>query len=452
MQEIWAATSGELEVIFSKASFTTWFKGAILADIQDDTAIVSVPSIFAKEWFEKKYHKEIIKSLNKLTNKKVNKVIYEVGAKEKTDQKINLNPPTTTPVTQTRVTETPSVNQGLSLKKDYSFDNFVVGTTNRLAYAASMAVSQNPGKAHNPLVIYGGVGLGKTHLVQAIGNTIKKERPNLKILYISCEDFANDYVQSIQSKKADSFKKKYRSIDVFLVDDIQFLSRKEGTQEEFFHTFNTLHQNDRQIVMTSDRIPTAIPDLEDRLSSRFSMGMVADVSPPNLETRQAILREKAINSKIKIPDDVLDLIATNIQSNIRELEGAFNRVLAFSSMQNIPIDMALAQEALKEFIGNSVSKKVNSDRVIDTVTKFYKISKDDLVGPRRNRELIQPRRIVMYLLRTELGLSYPKIGQAIGGKDHSTVMHAINQLEKEIGKNSDIQDEISLIKKDLYAD
>jgi chromosomal replication initiator protein len=237
-----------------------------------------------------------------------------------------------------------------------------------------------------------------------------------------------------------------------LVDDIQFLSRKEGTQEEFFYTFNALHQNDRQIVMTSDRIPTAIPDLEDRLSSRFSQGLVADIQPPNLETRQAIVREKAAVANLSIDPQVLDLIATNVQSNIRELEGALNRVIAFADLQNQPITVELARQALKEMVSSPENKKITPDRLIDTIARYFQITKEELIGPKRNKELVHPRRIVMFLLRNELNLSYPKVGQAMNGKDHTTVMHGVSVLERELTRNDKLQDELSLIKKAIYAD
>jgi chromosomal replication initiator protein len=453
LHETWQATLGELEVVLSKASFTTWFKGTDLLSIDGDTAIVGVPNIFTKEWFEKKYHADIIKTIKKLTNGQVTHIQYQIGgqtketkAATKATKKMPAEP-TTTPTLMEQ-----DVNSGLKLRPNHTFDSFVVGATNRLAYAVSQAVAKNPGKSHNPLVIYGGVGLGKTHLVQAIGNEIRKEHPHLKIMYTSCEDFANDYIQSIQGKKAESFKKKYRSIDVFLVDDIQFLSRKEGTQEEFFYTFNALHQNDRQIVMTSDRIPTAIPDLEDRLSSRFSQGLVADIQPPNLETRQAIVREKAAVANLSIDPQVLDLIATNVQSNIRELEGALNRVIAFADLQNQPITVELARQALKEMVSSPENKKITPDRLIDTIARYFQITKEELIGPKRNKELVHPRRIVMFLLRNELNLSYPKVGQAMNGKDHTTVMHGVSVLERELTRNDKLQDELSLIKKAIYAD
>lgn len=442
--DTWQAVLGELEVSLSKASFTTWFKGTNLVNINSLVATIQVPSIFAKEWFEKKYHPQILKTLNKYSKDTIQKVEYIIGTAQKTDDVIRIEP---------EPDKTGSVTSniiGFKIKDDYTFNNFVVGPNNRLAYAASMSVAKDPGKIHNPLVIYGGVGLGKTHLIHAIGNELIEQKPNMKMLYTSCEDFANDYVSSIQSKKADSFKRKYRSIDIFLVDDIQFLSRKEGTQEEFFHTFNALHQSNRQIVMTSDRIPTAIPDLEDRLSSRFSGGMLADIQPPNLETRQAILRKKAIENKVDISQEVLDYIAQNIQSNIRELEGALNRVIALSQLDNSPINKEIASHAIKEMIGRNGTGKVNCNHLVNSICEYYGISLADIIGSKRNRELVRPRKLAMYLLRHEIGMSYPKIGELLGGKDHTTVMHAVNMVDRDLSKDSETREELAILRSKIY--
>lgn len=448
LNDIWQAALGELEVVLSKASFTTWFRGTSLLEIDGENAIVNVPTIFAKKWFEEKYHPNIIKTLRKLTDNKVNKIVYQIGATQVDQPKridsFNL-------IKNKSPLRRSEQSPEFWLRSDYTFKNFVVGPNNRLAYAASLAVAQNPGKSHNPLVIYGGVGLGKTHLMQAIGHEILSSQPELKILYTSCEDFANDFVFSIQSKKADSFKKRYRNVDVILVDDIQFLSRKEGTQEEFFHTFNTLHQRNRQIIMTSDRIPTAIPDLEARLSSRFAWGMVADIQPPNLEMRLAILREKSSGSPIKIDDGALEIIAQNVQNNIRELEGALNRLIAYSQIHQVEITKELTREVLKEIIGQLQGKKSTARKIIQVVLDYYKITKEDLVGKERFQKLVYPRKVAIYLLRNELGMSYPNIGRELQ-KDHTTAIYSVKTLERELGNNDDLREEITAIRKQIYRE
>ena len=451
--EIWNAALGELEVILSKANFTTWFKGAQLVEINDQSATIVVRNTFFKEWFENKYHPHILKVLNHLTNGKILHITYQVGvsvaekksmSKGKTQQKIVVE--TNSPYAQKEIKNTQS-----RLKPEHTFDAFVVGNTNRLAYAASQAVVDNPGKAHNPLVIYGGVGLGKTHLIHAIGNEIKKKHPELNLLYTSCEDFANEFVGSIQGKKTGSFKKKYRSIDVFLVDDIQFLSRKEGTQEEFFHTFNALHQNNCQIVMTSDQIPTAIPSLEDRLSSRFAMGMVADIISPDFETRQAILKSKAKQMNIEIDQEIIELIAENITNNIRELEGALNRLIAYCQLNNHPIDINITREALKDILGKKASRSFTSDYVVNCICDYFDIKKPIVLGKGRQQEIVHARHICMFLLRNELGMSYPEIGLMLGGKDHTTIIHGVNMIKRESAKSENLREELGQIRSVLYA-
>lgn len=455
LEDIWQAALGELEVVLSKANFTTWFKGTALVDIQDSNAIIAVPNIFTKEWFEKRYNQEIIKTLRKITNNQILKITYQIKTNTSPQPIINPKKP---PVVAGQQDIKDIVKNGsesestvLKLRPEYTFDSFIVGSTNRLAYAASMAVSQTPGKVHNPLVIYGGVGLGKTHLIHAIGNALKKNNSSLKLLYTSCEDFANDFVQSIQSKKTDAFKKKYRSIDIFLVDDIQFLSRKEGTQEEFFHTFNALHQNDRQIVMTADRIPTAIPDLEDRLSSRFAMGMVADILPPDFETRLAILKEKSQQLKQDINQEILSLIAESFINNIRELEGALNRVIACGQMEDQPLTIELARQALKDQLKSKSAHNLSPNKLLDLVAAHYGITIDDISGKRRKKEYVRPRHMVMYLLRSEFNLSYPIIGDILSGKDHTTIMHGVNVIERELGKNDQLRDDLSVLRTQLYS-
>ena len=460
-QEIWNAALGELEVILSKANYTTWFKGANLIDINNQSATITVRNNFFKEWFENKYHPHILKVLNRLTNGKILNITYQVGTvvenkkieeKTKTQLKIEKKDGLSGSEVINISTQKENKNAQSRLKPEHTFETFVVGTTNRLAYAASQAVVNKPGKAHNPLVIYGGVGLGKTHLIHAIGNEIKSKHPHLNLLYTSCEDFANEFVQSIQGKKTNSFKKKYRSMDVFLVDDIQFLSRKEGTQEEFFHTFNALHQNNCQIVMTSDKIPTAIPNLEDRLSSRFAMGMVADIQIPDFETRQAILKFKAKQMDIKIEPEIIELIAENITNNVRELEGALNRLIAYCKLHNTLIDIDITKEALKDILGKKATRTFSGDYVVNCICNYFDLKKAIIMGKGRQKDIVHARHICMYLVRSELGMSYPEIGALLGGKDHTTIIHGVKTVERELAKNENLRNELSQIRSILYTE
>jgi len=445
-KEIWQAALGELEVILSKANFTTWFKDTFLASINDKEATIGVPNAFTKEWLENKYHPQILAVLQK-TYPQLKTVNYNVSTKplqntprlepQKIEEPKSNQKPDTRPVTPNNLNAT------------YTFDSFVVGASNRLAAATAQAVASKPGHVYNPLFLYGGVGLGKTHLVQAIGNEIIKKNPKKKIIYVSCEKFTNDFVQSITSGRINDFKKQYRDADVLLVDDIQFLSGKEGTQEEFFYTFNSLHQANRQIVITSDRVPKAIPQLEERLSSRFGWGMVADIQPPNLEMRQAILRAKSTEKNYPMSEDILAFIAQNIESNIRELEGAITRIISYCELTNTNPSQDVAAKVLEDIIGNK-NKNLSISRILDVVCVFFNITPEEILSPKRDKELVWPRQITMYLLRHEMNLSYPKIGRELNKKDHTTIMHGVTRIEKEIVKNSELQKELSAIKEKLY--
>lgn len=442
LEAIWQATLGELEVVLSTANFNTWFKGTSIAHVNDGQAVVTVPNNFSKEWLEKKYHSHILKILQKLID--VKSVSYAILPP------VRLPAPLAKQLTETDFSISQSA-QAFPIKKEFTFESFVVGPNNRLAHATSVAVAQNPGKIHNPLFIYGGVGLGKTHLMCAIGNAIIKTFPNKKTLYVSCEDFANEYIASIQNKRTESFKHKYRSVDVFLIDDIQFLSRKEGTQEEFFHTFNRLYQNNCQIVMTSDRIPRAITDLEERISSRLSGGMIADIAPPNFETRQAILQGKASQKSWDVPAEVIEFIATNITTNIRELEGALNRVMANADLTRQKPSLQSAQTILENLVLMSKHHAISPDKVLKTVSRFFDITIPDILSPKRSRDFVLPRQITMYLLRSELSMSYPQIGRMLGGKDHTTVIHGYTLINREVARNDSLKDQIQLIKEKMFG-
>lgn len=452
-EEIWKAARGELEVVLSGANFKTWFRNTFIKDLSGRKIIIGVPNTFTKERLEKNYHDEVFSVLKKFhpTLESYECVVTQI-APAPLPLVENQDTPSPSPVSNPSMNASPNTNANTSptLNDRYSFENFIVGNSNRLAVATASAVAKNPGKSYNPLFIYGGVGLGKTHLVQAVGNEIRKKNPKTNIVYVSCEKFTNDYINSISSKKTGEFKKNYRNADVLMVDDIQFMSGKEGTQEEFFHTFNALHQKDRQIIITSDRVPKAIPQLTDRLSSRFGWGMVADIQPPNLEMRQAILRSKAIEKNYNMTDDVLDYIASNIESNIRELEGAINRVASTAELNKTEPSLDLTVECLKDII-TAKNQNLTVDKVVSVTIEYFNISNDDLMSGKRNQGLVRPRQIIMYLLRHELNLSYPKIGQHLNKRDHTTVIYGVEKIEKEIARDEELVKQLTLIKEKLRA-
>jgi len=437
-KEIWQTALGELEVTLSKANFTTWFKDTFIFSIKDDEVIIGVPNAFSEEWLQNKFHQQITQTLTKILPK-VKKISYKVSSQTQAPK----------PTVSFQKEQEPVTVRHPQLNVKYRFGNFVVGNSNRLAAATAQAVSIKPGTTYNPLFIYGGVGLGKTHLVQAIGNEILAKFPQKKIVYVSSESFTNDFIQSISNGKINAFKKAYRDVDVLLVDDIQFLSGKEGTQEEFFHTFNALHQDNRQIIMTSDRIPQAIPQIEPRLSSRFGWGMVADIQPPNLEMRQAILRSKCQEKNFAVDDEIIIFVASRVESNIRELEGAVTRIMTYCQLNKITPSLDAVTKILEDYVA-SKGKNLSVEKIIKIVSQFFKISGDDLTSVKRNKELVGPRQITMYLLRHEMNLSFPKIGYLLNKKDHTTIMHGVHKIEKEIGRDNNIKQELSLIKEKLY--
>ena len=446
-EEIWQTALGELEITFSKANFTTWFKDTFIVAATDKEIIIGVPNNFAKEWLENKYHKEVSLILKKACPG-VDTISYKVSSPA-SPQPAAAPGQKTIEAPKALDIETAKPVGHPHLNSKYRFESFVVGNSNRLAHATAQAIAKKPGDAYNPLFLYGGVGLGKTHLVQAIGNEVLAKSPKKKIVFVSCETFTNDFINSVQSGKINDFKKNYRACDVLIVDDIQFLSGKEGTQEEFFHTFNTLHQANKQIIMTSDRIPQAIPQLAERLTSRFGSGMVADIQPPDLEMRQAIIQSKCQEKNFTLDDEIILYIARNIKSNIRELEGAINRIKTSCELNNMQPSLDNVSKALGDLVV-AKGKSLSVDKIIKITGEFFKIDAEDLLSAKRNRELVWPRQIVMYLLRHEMNLSYPKIGRELNKKDHTTVMHGVEKIEKEIGVNDDLKKELTLIKEKLY--
>src|SRR3989338_6292104 len=449
-QKIWQSALGELELTLSKANFTTWLKNTFISSYEKDAVTIGVPNIFTKAWLEKKYHLAILKALQKITGNRVRTIFYRVEtrvrdknkeadgglAEEKTDafslpaESINLNE--------------------FGLNPRYNFANFVIGKGNELAQAASLAVAKQPGDVYNPLFIYGGVGLGKTHLVQAIGNQILRLHPEKKILYVSCEKFTNDFIKSISSNRCDKFKNTYRSLDILLIDDIQFLAGKDGTQEEFFHTFNELHQANKQLVLTSDRPPKAIPALESRLTSRFEWVMIADIALPDLETRSAILKSKCLEKNCLLDDEIVSYIATNIQNNVRELEGALNKIIAIHQLNAAAPTLESIKRILSSIASVQRKRSVTPRQIINLVAEFYDIKLDDLLGECRKKELSLPRQIAMFLMREELKSSYPAIGHEIGRRDNTTAMHAYLKIVSAIDSDEKVNQDIKLLRERLY--
>ncbi len=452
--KIWQAALGELELALSKANFTTWFKNTFISSIEPDQIIIGVPNTFTKAWLEKKYHSAILKALQKITGARIHNIIYRVETRLKADGNEPAAP--IVEVEEKIIEKTPSHTAELSsvnefgLNAKYNFSSYIIGKANELAHAAALAISQRPGTVYNPLFIYGGVGLGKTHLVQAIGNQILRLYPDKKVLYVSCEKFTTDFIKSISSNRADKFKETYRSVDVLLIDDIQFMAGKDGTQEQFFHTFNELHQSNKQIVITSDRPPKAIPALESRLVSRFEWGMIADISTPDLETRSAILRAKCREKLCELEEDVINYVATNVQNNVRELEGALNKLLAYNQLNGTILNLENVKKILSSLTSVSRKKSTTPKQIINVVAEFYDIAVEDLIGSCRKKDLAEPRQIAMYLMREELKNSYPTIGQEIGNRDHTTAMHAYLKISNIINQDEKINQDIKLIKEKLY--
>lgn len=446
-EQLWQAVLGEIELNLSRANFTTWFKNTFISSFENDRVIICVPNTFTKAWLEKKYHKEISNAFKNVGSKEIKEILYKVETRKEVpvDAIIKKTKPENT---ENIVENKPKTINRFGLNNRYVFNSFIVGKNNELAHAACQAVAANPGHAYNPLFIYGGVGLGKTHLLQAIGHELSKKTD--KILYVSCEKFTNDYVQAVRNGQAKDFKDHYRNVDLLLIDDIHFMGGKDGTQEEFFHTFNELHQTNKQIVISSDRPPKAIPALEKRLLSRFEWGMIADVSSPDVETRIAILETKCREKNYKLDREILAYIADNITNNIRELEGALNRLIAYYEFNNSQPSIESTKNILAGIISNFQSKSTTAKTIIEAAAKFFDLNIKDLTGQSRKKELVVPRQIVMYLMRKEINASYPSIGQELGGRDHTTAMHAFNKIEKEYQDDERTRQNINSIKQLIY--
>ena len=437
-QQAWDATLGQLQMDMSKAAFDTWVRCTELVSYEEDVFTIGVQNAYARDWLENRLTSTINHILSGLMNKSQT-VEFIVWLKDADSFEPDL--------CKTPIKEDPAqIRINKSINPKYTFTSFVVGPSNRLAHAASLAVSENPAEAYNPFFLYGGVGMGKTHLLHAIGNAIMQK--DQEVLYVSSEDFTNDLINSIRSHNTPSFRDRYRNIDVLLIDDIQFIAGKESTQEEFFHTFNTLHGQNKQIVISSDRPPKAMVTLEERLRSRFEWGLTADIQPPDFETRLAILRSKADRARRSVPAEILEIIARKIQSNIRELEGALTRVLAFTDLSGRPLTIELVNTALADMVPQRTT--IDSHDIISAVSESFGITSEKLFGRDRSHNIALPRQVAMYLMREEANFSLPQIGQELGGRDHTTVMYACDKVSDLIERDDRLRRQIMQIKENLY--
>jgi chromosomal replication initiator protein len=453
-EQIWQTALGQLQMEIPKSTFETWVRGTTLLTHEDGSYVVGVSNAYAKDWLENRLSGAVRRTLSGIVGRtvEVRFVVWPangLGAPEPVEAS-NDSAAEMTFAPQAAAAPQASYNTatgGSSLNPKYKFETFVVGPSNRLAHAASLAASENPAKAYNPLFIYGGVGLGKTHLLQAVGNACRGQ--GLSVLYVSSEEFTNDMINAIRNHTTENFRDKYRSIDVLLIDDIQFIAGKESTQDEFFHTFNTLHGQDKQLVMTSDRPPKAMVTLEERLRSRFEWGLTVDIQPPDLETRQAILRSKAERAGRRVDDAVIELIARRVQSNIRELEGALTRVLAYSDLIGQSLTLDLAGSALADLLPRT--RTLTPPQIIETVADFYNTTTEALIGPDRTKDLAMSRQVAMYLIREETDASLPAVGEALGGRDHTTIMYGYKKVADMIERDDSLRRQVIAIRERMYS-
>lgn len=444
--DLWNKALSLMEEKVSKPSYDTWLKLTKAESIKNDTIMITAPNEFARDWLENRYLTIISDTLLDITGAKLKVKIIIPQNQEHADEE--LIEKTVKNVEKEEIITTEEIPKNM-LNPKYTFNTFVIGSGNRFAHAASLAVAEAPAKAYNPLFIYGGVGLGKTHLMHAIGHYVIDHNPNAKVVYLSSEKFTNEFINSIRDNKAVNFRNKYRNVDVLLIDDIQFLAGKEQTQEEFFHTFNALHEESKQIVISSDRPPKEIPTLEDRLRSRFEWGLITDITPPDLETRIAILRKKAKAENLDIPNEVMLYIANQIDTNIRELEGALIRVVAYSSLINQDMNADLAAVALKDIVPNSKPKIITISDIQRVVGEHFSVKLEDFKAKKRTKNIAFPRQIAMYLSREMTDFSLPKIGNEFGGRDHTTVIHAHEKISTMLSTDIELQNQIQDIKEML---
>ncbi|GBF11455.1 chromosomal replication initiator protein DnaA [Tepidibacillus sp. HK-1] len=440
LSSLWQKALSIIETKLSKPSFETWLKSTQISSLVNNDLTIIAPNEFARDWLESRYSGLIQDTLFEVIGEKLN--IKFVIPPSASDIHLDQVSPTPKEVKPSNFDEEDAHTKSL-LNPKYTFDTFVIGAGNRFAHAASLAVAEAPAKAYNPLFIYGGVGLGKTHLMHAIGHYVVQHNEKAKVLYISSEKFTNEFINSIRDNKTIEFRNKYRNIDILLIDDIQFLAGKESTQEEFFHTFNALHEASKQIIISSDRTPKEIPTLEDRLRSRFEWGLITDIQPPDLETRIAILRKKAKAENLDIPNEVMIYIANQINTNIRELEGALIRVVAYSSLINKDMSVDLASEALKDIIPSSKPKVITIHDIQKNTAEHFSLKLEDLKAKKRTKAVAFPRQIAMYLTRELTDYSLPKIGEEFGGRDHSTVIHAYEKVSTQLKTDPDLEKTIT---------
>jgi len=433
-EQAWRSVLGEIEVTAGRNSYMTWLRNARLLTYEDGQFVIGLPNGYAKEWIEQRMLSDLKRMLSERLGRSAELTLVVMS--HAGGESVTLLEPA--------LARTDDANDGL--QKRYTFEAFVVGSGNRMAHAAAMAVAEAPAERYNPLFLYGGSGLGKTHLLHAIGNYVR--RHNLQCRYVTSEAFTNELISAIRSNSQEAFRNRYRSVDMLLMDDVQFIAGKESTQEEFFHTFNALHNNNKQIVLTSDRAPKMMVTLEERLRSRFEWGLMVDIAPPDLETRMAILQHKLAQMKRSIPPEVVEFVAKQIQSNVRELEGALTRLLAISDMTGRPITVQFARDTLADLVGRRAH--ITPSQVIETVAKFYNISVAEMVSPARNKELVQPRQVAMYLIRQETDASLPEIGNLLGGRDHTTVLHGIERIKDRLETEEQLRREIMSVREQLY--
>ena len=442
LNTLWEKTLDIIKSELSEVSFNTWIKSCQPISMSNTSIKISVPNSFTQDILNKRYKDLVANSIKAVCSK-----LYDIDfvilsdTSDKDNLKIKSDKPTKSIIVNDEMSST--------LNPKYTFNSFVIGNSNRFAHAASLAVAEAPAKAYNPLFIYGGVGLGKTHLMHAIGHYILESNPNAKVVYVSSEKFTNELINAIKDDKNEEFRSKYRNVDVLLIDDVQFIAGKERTQEEFFHTFNALHDANKQIILSSDRPPKEIPTLEDRLRSRFEWGLIADIQVPDFETRMAILKKKADVENLNVANDVMGYIASKIKSNIRELEGALIRIIAYSSLTNREVSVDLATEALKDIISKKQGKHVTIDAIQDVVASYYNLRIEDLKSQRRTRSVAYPRQIAMYLSRKLTDMSLPKIGEEFGGRDHTTVIHAYEKISENLKTDDALQHTVNNITKKL---
>jgi len=460
LNQIWQAALGTIQMQTSRQEFDTWLRGTSLIALDGGLATVGTTSPFHKEGIENRYLNPVRRSLGDVVGYPV-QVRVVIAGNNGQGGRIDLSSGTPF-VAQTdedsylgaeravQLDLSSALRTGM-LNPKYTFSRFIVGSSNRLAHAACLAVADNPGQAYNPLFLYGGVGLGKTHLLHAIGNYVLDRDPEINVLYVSSEKFTNDLINAIRRQQTEEFRIRYRNIDVLLIDDIQFIAGKDATQEEFFHTFNALHSAAKHIVISSDKPPKAILTLEERLRSRFEWGLIADVQPPDLETRTAILRAKADQMNVYVPDEVIDFLAHKVQSNIRELEGSLNRVAAFAEMHGLPISVEVATTALADLLGSARRKRITSDMILQAVSEHYGVDLRALTGRGRSRNIVVPRQVAMYLLREETEASLVEIGNLLGGRDHTTVMYGCEKIAEEINTDNRLRNEVLGLREKLHA-